>query len=458
MSETPLASKYSLRDVLENRPLLLALGVALAGLCLLLVFMSLLLRGRGGLGSAGEPTPFPSAEEGGIGDVIVAGVSNAGTVSLTVNAPTALHVGTQTFSVRGEPVQADGTWTAVAGEGNSAIWVYGTLINYILGLPANQENRELLESLSPGDEIVLQLGGDIELPFAVTNREVIAANRSDVFAQNTPGLTVILLREAGDERLVVQAAYIDDTTPANGGGGSGGGSGMVELGEPAQLGNLRITTENATAIYDQPQAPSGFIFYVIDFQLENVGVEAVDLAQLRFTLNDDLGNQYAFSTQAAQFGAYTPPTGAILPGEVQQASVGYQIPAGLSSPALTWSVRREGGTNEIRVLIPFAESEAGGAAGAEVSLQTASVSADGTGLLLSGQIGNSGTQPLVVNEGNVFLRSDGTVHLMLSTNPAFPWVVPPGQTLAFSVSFQRPAEAQAEFTLLGQPFALTGLR
>lgn len=454
MSETPPSAKYGFRDVLENRPLLLALGVALAGLILLIVFIVLLLQ-NDGVNGVGGPTPFPSPAPGGVGDVIVSGISGSGTVSLTVNAPTALRVGTQAFSVRAEPVQDDGTWNPDVPEGDTAVWVYGTVVNYILGLPESDENRELLESLAPGDEVIVTLRDGFELQFAVTNREQIAANRSDVFAQNMPGLTLVMLRMRGDERLVVQAAYVADTATVSTGSGA---SGLVEIGEPAQLGNLRVTLEEAAVLYDRPEAPPGFNFYVADFVIENVGAEAVDLNRIRFTLSDELGNQYASSAQAGRYGAYAPVSGLILPGETRQASVGYQIPAGLTSSTLTWSVMREGGTSQIQVRIPFAESDSNGVQGAQVSLQDASVSADGTSLRLSGSISNNGTQPLVVNEDNVSMHSDGTVHLMLSTNPAFPWVVPAGETLPFSVSFQRPAESQAVFTVLNQPFELTGLR
>src|SRR5690606_30510152 len=127
-------------------PLLLALGVALAGLILLVVFIVLLLQ-NDGLNGVGGPTPFPSPEPGGVGDVIVSGISGSGTVSLTVNAPTALRIGTQNFGVRAQPVQDDGTWNPEAPEGNTAVWVYGTVVNYILGLPESRDNRELLESL-----------------------------------------------------------------------------------------------------------------------------------------------------------------------------------------------------------------------------------------------------------------------------------------------------------------------
>jgi hypothetical protein len=75
-----------------------------------------------------------------------------------------------------------------------------------------------------------------------------------------------------------------------------------------------------------------------------------------------------------------------------------------------------------------------------------------------GQITNGGSQPLIVNETAVSLMSEGTIYLKLSTNPGFPWVVPAGQTMTFSIAFQRPLSAEAVFTVLDQPFGLDGLR
>lgn len=455
MSETPPSGDYSLRDVLSNRPLLLALGAVFIGLCLLVVFAVLLLRGVGGIGENGEVTPFPSPVAGGATDVIIAGISGSTTVSLTLNAPTTLQVGTERFSVRSEPVQPDGTWDPDVGESETALWVYGTLINYVVGLPDNEENRTLLESLSSGNETTLSLRDGTEHRFAVTNREVVPSTRTDVFAQNRPSLTLILLRAQGDERLVVQADYVADPAAVVGEGPAGT---TVELGEVAQLDTLRVTVEEAAALYDQPGAPSGFIFYVVDFRVQNAGSQPIDLTRLRFVLSDELGNQYAANLQAGQFGAYEPPTSVLAPGQSRQATVGYQIPAGLSAPTLTWNVAREGGTGQIQVVLPFAESDAGASQNAVVSLQSAEISADGTTLLLSGQLTNNGSQPLVVNEAGVSLRSDGTLHLMLSTNPAFPWAVPPGQTLSFAVSFQRPSLGEAVFIVASQPFQLSGLR
>lgn len=451
----PQPDPYSVRDILANRPLMLAFGAILLGLCLLVVFAVLLLRGDGLVQGNADPTPFPSDESGAESDVIITGISGSTAISLSLNAPTTLQVGTQTFNVRPEPVGQDGQWEPDIEEAQTAQWVYGSLINYIIGLPNNDDNRELLETLGAGDEVQLTLRDGTQHRFAVTNREYISRERTDVYNQNMPGITLILVGDRGDERLVVQGDYVVDTSSAAGGGETAGST--VELGETAQLGNLRVTVTDATALFDRPEAPPGFIFYIVNFELQNTGAEPVDLSRLSFVLTDNLGNQYAMNPQVAQAGTNPAPAGVLNAGEVRQASTGYQIPSGLTSPTLLWRVNREGATGEIQVSLPFAESSA--AAGqATVNLQGAEISEDGTSLVLTGQVTNNGTQPLVVSEANVRLMSNGTVHLMLSTNPAFPWAVPPGQTVPFSLSFQRPSTAQAEFTILNYPFQLSGLR
>ena len=95
---------------------------------------------------------------------------------------------------------------------------------------------------------------------------------------------------------------------------------------------------------------------------------------------------------------------------------------------------------------------------ATVSLSSADVSEDGGSIIVSGTVGNSGTQPFVVNATDVSLTENGTVYLVFSTTPGFPWSVPPGQVINFTLSFQRPVGSNATFTLLGNSFDLQGIR
>jgi hypothetical protein len=178
---------------------------------------------------------------------------------------------------------------------------------------------------------------------------------------------------------------------------------------------------------------------------------------LRLTLADHMGNQYALNPTASQVGNYMPVGGPLGPGQTARATAGYQIPAGLSSPTLRWVVTRLDTGSQAQVNIPFRGAAELGQQ-ALVTLQQGEVSLDGTSLMLWGQITNLGDQPLVVQETNVSLISNGSFYLILSTNPRFPWIVAPGQTADFSLTFQRPSGDTAVFTVLNQPFQLTGLR
>jgi hypothetical protein len=144
------------------------------------------------------------------------------------------------------------------------------------------------------------------------------------------------------------------------------------------------------------------------------------------------------------------------PGQTIAATAGYQIPAALNSPMLMWQVSRRDTGSKVEVEIPFRDTAASGQP-AVISLEQAEVSLDGTSVLLSGSITNLGNQPLVINSTDIALSSDGGVFLMLSTNPAFPWVLEPGQQGSYSVTFQRPPGATAIFKILNQAFQLTGL-
>ena len=91
---------------------------------------------------------------------------------------------------------------------------------------------------------------------------------------------------------------------------------------------------------------------------------------------------------------------------------------------------------------------------------SATVTPDLNNLIIIGQVTNTGAQPLVINAEDISLRTPaGSDYLLLATNPPFPWTVPPNQTLQFAVTYQRPiGSASAVFTILNQPFDLSGLQ
>ena len=97
---------------------------------------------------------------------------------------------------------------------------------------------------------------------------------------------------------------------------------------------------------------------------------------------------------------------------------------------------------------------------AVISLQEATITPDLNNLIIVGQVTNVGAQPLVIAPEDISLRTPtGSDYLLLATNPPFPWTVPPNQTLQFAVTYQRPiGSPSAVFTLLSQPFELSGLQ
>ncbi len=445
--------------VSANRGLAALIAMAALGLIMIFIFGVLLLRSLNRQAEvaqppAGTPTPFPEGATGQIGraEPLIVGVSDSATVTVTLDMPATLLVNGRTFAVQPQVLGADGIWSPGELGGETAVWVYGSIINYVLGIAATPENRTLLEQLTPGDTLILTTRGGTEHRFVFESRNLYPVNSRDIVAQTTPGLTLALLRNSGQDRLVVRGAYV--VPEARSGAGN-----LFNLGETAQLENLQITVTGASYIPDRPEVPTGFAFVLIDFQLQNLALTALDTSGLQLLLLDSLGNQYALNGIASQLGNNPPLSGFVNANQIVQATVGYQVPLNLSADTLNWVVRRAASGSQITIAVPFP----GGARAAQslsTVLQSAAISPDGTGLVLSGQVVNLGSQLAVVSEQNLSLRtSDGATYLLLSTNPAFPWAINPGQAQTFTVMYQRPFNADtAVFTLLNQPFQLSSLR
>lgn len=459
MSSESEEETLTMRDKLvENRLWIAIAAVVIVVLCIvgaILLARSLSSDDGGQAQVDGTPTPFPSppAQIGGSsGEALVIGMGDSTTISVTLDIPKTLTLGGQIFSIRADRIGEDGKWAIGSTAEKSAAWIYGTIINYVVGLPESTGNRSLLEGLTTGQEMVVSTQGGRDLAFSFLSRDTLASSDQSIFAQNTPGITLVLMGMQGQERMVVRGRYVVPEAS------SLGQDNVVNLGETAQLDDVQFTVTGASHILDRPEAPAGFAFYLIDYQVQNVGLTALDTTRLSLSLVDSQGNQYALNPVASQLGNNPNLSGFLNSNQSMTASAGYQIPIGLSSKALNWVVTRLDTGSQVQVTIPFS----GGrdtAQGTAVSLARAEVSSDLTSLILGGQIANLGDQAILVNEADVRLETaDGSYYLMLSTNPPFPWKVDPGQSVQYVVTFQRPSEATAVFTVLSQPFEITDLR
>ncbi len=450
----PTSSRFPI-SFSGRAPLIIAILVTLGALILVCLFAFLLLNPSNE--DLTEVVSTPPVE----GDVTPIGneqfsyeaSSETGVITVTLETPIFLNVAGEEFSVQSTTRVKNGVWIPETQNETTAAWAYGSVINYVFGMPNTNENRELLESLVIGDEIVLRTRGGSTNTFAFNSRELLDSDNEDVYAQNAPGVTIVLIEEEPEEqRVVVHGRYVVSENQAFAEGGR-----VVELGETAQLENLQITATGVTFLFDRPEIPPGFAFYLIDYQVQNIGSAPINTSGLQLVLADELGNLYALNPTATQLGSYRLLTGQIAPGQTIAATAGYQIPSSLESVNLRWTVSLDDPGNFIQVNIPFKDADDSGQ-NAVIQVEQARVSLDGTSVVLNGQITNLGEQPLVVNSNNIMLSGDGSSYLMLSTNPAFPWVVPPGETIQFLVTFQRPSGSTAVFRILNQPFELTGLR
>ncbi len=442
--------------VTANRWLAVFVGIVVLGviaLCMIAVLMLLSFLQGNSLFSGGAPTPFPTTSSSSVvnQDPLVVGVSPSETISVTLDMPATLSLQGQSFSVQPQVIGADGIWSPEIEEGTAA-WVYGTIVNYVFGLPDTNAMRTLLEQMEVGDEIEMVTQNGLTYTFSFNSREEVAPNNRDIYTQQAPGTTIVLVGNGNENRLVVNGRYVVSDTAGN------IQANTVELGEPVQLGDVQITVTGTAYDPSRPEAPAGFAFFRIDYQIQNVGLTAVDTSRLRLMLTDDLGNQYALSPVASQLGNFPNLSGFLNAGQSIQATAGYQVPAGLNSATVQWVVVDSNSGAQIQVVIPYAGGS-NAASQTSIALIDAVISPDQISLNLEGQITNLGEQPVIVTESDLSLRTaEGAQYLLLSTNPAFPWTIPPGQTLQFFVTYQRPPADSFIFTVLNQPFQLTLVR
>ena len=442
------------QSIFANRSVIVLAVVAGLALLTTIILGILLLRDSGEeVSSNPTPTPFASNPEGSaLSEPLVVGIDGNSTITVTTDTPVTMALGGRTFALQTQAIAADQVWNPNLEDEETAVWVFGSIVNYVVGIPSSDNNRALLEGLQPGDEISLTTRAGLNYTFAFDNRRPAQTSDQDVFAQRTPGITLLLVGDEGNERLVVNGRYLVSEATA-------GQSNVIQLGESAVLDNIQISVPSVAYVPDRPEAPNGFAFFQVDFEVQNVGLTAFDSNLLQLTLIDNIGNQYALNPTASTLGNNPALNGFLNSGQMIQATAGYQIPLGLSSESLSWVVARTDTGAQIQVNLPFTGSPSAAAASTSITLLQADVADDLTSLILTGQVTNLNNQPIVITETDISLNSqDGASYLLVATNPPFPWTVPAGQTLQFAVTYQRPNVETAVFNVLSQSFQLTGLR
>jgi hypothetical protein len=422
--------------------------VFLALVCVATVIV-LATRGRApGQGGSSSPTPSGTSVPG----PIITGLG--GSVPLSLTTPSAIELKDKEFEVI--PVEVTkGTWPYQRGNPDKAVWVFGSLVNYVIGLEANSDNTTLLQSLTEADAIKLTTLGGKTLSFRYSGRQWVTVDKTDVFRQLRPGLTLVLLGEKGDQRLVVSATYTaeGESTPS--------GITAAKVGTPVEVSGARVTVLGGRLVKNVDGLPEGSAYYLVDFSVTASGSDVLDASLFQMELLDMTGQHYTPSVPASQAGTYGPAGGQLLQGTTLTATAGYIVPDVLPGPDVYWTFSPTAdGSAPARFQLSMVEPTPTPEPGAFVTAQViqARYSDDATEIIISGGVGNVAKEPVTISLSDINLQAGNTLVPVTSTDPELPWTLQPGQNLAFTIHFARPPAGTAILRMMQSSFELSGLQ
>jgi hypothetical protein len=454
MSDTPpsMGAANSLSMPPQRRLLLVGVAGGMIFLALVCISVGAILYSRS---QGGQPTEraTPTIAAGQASPLMLSALG--GSIPLTQTAPSDIEIKGHQFQVI--PVEVDnGTWPyqrdALRGK---AAWVFGSLINYIIGLDATTDNTELLQSLNEADAIKMTTLSGRTITFRYSGRQWVTVDKTDVFRQLRPGLTLVLLGEKGDQRLVVSASYISENepTPAS--------SASAKIGTIVDVSGAQVKALNSKLVKDIPGLPAGNAYYQVDFSVTATGSNPLDASLFQMELIDSSGQRYTLSIPASQAGSYGPPGGQLLPNSTLTATAGFIVPDTLPGANVVWTFSPQAGAaSPARFQLPVAGATLVVDPRTLVVVQVtqARYSADGQELIVSGGVGNTAKEAVTLSLSDIMLQTGSSLIQINSTGPTLPWTLQPGQNLAFVIHFARPPAGTATFRLLQSSFELSGLQ
>lgn len=416
-----------------SRPRLILLGI----IALLVIVILVLLARPGGEPEPPSLTPTP--------DDLAA-------------RPVSLSVKGTSFTVEAVTVR-DGRWQLARAGAESAEWVYGTVINYVIGLYPTDETTALVEGLAEGDPIVLKLSNSSQFNFRVSGRQRVPSDATTgLLQQSRPGITLVVLGEGGADRFVVTGLYDADQEPL-----TVGEAGLARVGTPVQIGQWRVTVLSGRLVSNIDAGNPLQSYYFVDFTVEYLGNDPISADTFDLKLVDGVRAEYIIDRDISGRGAYSPPGGLIAPRNPTSFTAGYRVPTGVPGPSLTWAFKpapdaEQAARFEVPIIKPTPTPEPRTQI-TVVNCCTAILSEDQTLLILSGGIGNPTQASVTIDQVDISLNTPDNVFSDLRTaDPPLPWVVEPGTTMAFRLHFTRPPGLSAVFRVVNQQFELTNLR
>lgn len=455
-------------------------GTFVAGGCLLLLLMAVVVfaffkvfvRNGGDEEPRGTPSPTPHRvatstpfSTAALTDSpLRVPLVSSNDVRVPIALPERLTVGEATFTVQAVEAALD-AWPGAPAAGDTAVWIYGTVVNYIIGLAPTSGNPDLISALQVDDVLSLHMSTGLVLNFSVTGKAIAATDEAVFFDQVSPRLTLALLTDDPEQRTVVTAVFSDDEF-AGAEAFSRAAVGLV--GMQVDQGPVRVTViETYQVAAGKAGLPLGTGYLLVDLSVENVGTTVLDPELFQTFVIDSEGKRYPLTMLAGQYAHYGLPVDPLAPGETVIGSIGYLI-AGSPEGQMRWLFNPLPGSDQW-VIVPVSYASLPLPPTAEPSplVGFASVTVDSSnvfvnrnqGLLDIGlRIENISDGVVQVTEDDVGLSSwtDGELPLVASA-PLLPWVIEPGERRLFQLQFKIPATDSALLDVLGYTFSIENL-
>ena len=376
-------------------------------------------------------TPVPTLEAELLSDI----VDSAG-VKTRLVVPRTLEIKGVSFVV--QPVKVtSGDWP-LPFEERAVSWVYGTVVNYVMGLAASPANKQLIAELKNGDELLLRMSTGPAYRFTVVGLVRVSPQSSESFRQNQPGMTLVLLGdEAQETRVVVQATYRPESEL---GLKPEAEVHKAAVGETVTLNDTLKLTVVGSRLVTRAGGLPGYVYQTVDFAVESEHSLTTNGFEHHLAAT---GLTYPIVAVPHEENPYPglPPT---LPaGQVVTTSAVYALPETALAAGPAWEFSASPGGPKVRVPLPPYT----GRFEPVVMLKTAQL-ADGQLMVTLGI--TAALHSLELNPADVELKGAA----LAPTGNYFPWRVAAGKGGEFLLLLT-PEKETVVVGLLKQGFELT---
>lgn len=438
----------------------------LAFMCAIMAFIAMQVRNSSATSFLGEtavsaPAPITASNNNGLSPqappVITGGNSND--VSFGVDPPAQLQINGELITILpafGDP-KSSPDWPNVDIESGTAVWAYGSVLNYIFAI--SPQDEALVSQLQPKEPIVFTTQSGQTFRFSYRGEEQLDRSAPTLFKQTSPQITLFVPNSANTVTIYTGDYLLDSDIMAD----TSFNQLVAFLGEPVQLADLQLTVSGANYLLNAPTNSPDTAFYIVTYQIFNQGETPFNNSSLQFSLVDEQGGTYTASSNATAQGFNPTASGQIMPDSIQQQfDVGFEIPRVTSPQTFSLIVSRNDipANNLAQISLPLNVSQS-----TLANINIESIIQNNATINVVGQIQNQGNLPLFIRPDDVQMLADGNPlflqnHYLGEERSRLPWQVSPNETVGFYLEFTLPPPNTqvATFNLLDKSFELIGLR